>query len=332
MIAKIAALSRFYMTTGVVLVWFCSLNATCLAAKERYVIGGGPPGGTFQVVATGIKLFRPIRRSTQYKVTAQPSAGSVENLKKVNAGLWPMGIVYSGHVYLGRNGQLKDDSHRYRQVLALAYLYGAPAQLVVHAASGIETVSDLAGKKVGVGNPGSGALANCELFFTHLGIWDRIQRHTVGYNSASRAFAKQQLDAFWLFTAFPSGAVLRASLSTEIALIDIDHAASATGFYAKYPYFEKLAIPAGTYRGVAYETPSFQDSTLWVAHSQMPSQIVYDLLKHIFSAKGLKHMRAQKITFSEMSVAKGVKGIVTPLHPGAIRYWREQGLAIPNTP
>ena len=219
-------------------------------AKKRIIFGGGPAGGTFQVVANGIQVFKPIKAIEDFTVKAQTSAGSVENLRKTNSGKQHMSVVYSGHVWLGRNGKMKKDTKKYEDVLAVSWLYGAPAQLVVRKGSGIKSVKDLVGKKVGVGNAGSGAFANCELFFSHLGVWDKIERNAMGYNDAAAAFGNKQLDAFWLFTAFPSGAVIMAAQTNDIDLINLDDDAVASGFYEKYPYFGKLAVPANTYRGV----------------------------------------------------------------------------------
>ncbi len=303
-----------------------SLLSTAVAAKENLVFSGGPAGGTFQVVANAIQVYDPIKSSDNYRVRAQSSAGSIENLRKVNSGKADFATVYSGHIYLGRNGQLKNDKKLYEDVLAVSYLYGAPAQLVAKKGSGIKTVMDLEGKKVGVGNAGSGAFANSELFFTHLGVWDKIERNAMGYNDAAQAFGNNQLDAFWLFTGFPSGAVIMAAQSNDIELIDLDREASDSGFFEQYPYFSKLSVPAGTYKGVDVDTPTFQDSSLWVANSGVSADIVYDLLSHVYTDEGLAHMRAQKKTFSEMAVESGVKGIVTPLHPGAEKFWKEKGL------
>ena len=228
--------------------------------------------------------------------------------------------------YLGREGRLKHDTRKYEDVMAVAYLYGAPAQLVVRKDSGIKSTRDLVGKKVGVGNAGSGAFANCELFFTHMGIWDKIERNAMGYNDAAAAFGNNQLDAFWLFTAFPSGAVIMAAQTNDIGLVDLGKDAEASGFYDAYPYFSKLSVPPNTYKGVDSETPSFQDSALWVANAKVSADVVYDLLSKIYADEGLAHMRQQKKTFKEMSVETGINGIVTPLHPGAERFWKEKGL------
>ncbi len=295
-------------------------------AKKRYVFGGGPAGGTFQVVANAIQVYKPVKAIEEFSVKAQSSAGSVENLRKTNSGKHDFSVVYSGHVYLGRNGRMKNDTRKYENVLAVAYLYGAPAQLVVKKGSGIKSVKDLVGKKVGVGNAGSGAFANCELFFTHMGVWDKIERNAMGYNDAAAAFGNNQLDAFWLFTAFPSGAVVMAAQTNDIDLVDLGADAEATGFYEKFPYFTKLTIPAGTYKGVDKETPSFQDSALWVANADVPDEVVYELLSLIYTDEGLAHMREQKKTFKAMSVESGINGIVTPLHPGAIKFWKEKGV------
>ncbi len=295
-------------------------------AKDRVVFGGGPAGGTFQVVANAIQVYKPIKAAADFKVQAQSSAGSVENLRKTNSGKQQMSVVYSGHVYLGRNGMMKSDTKKYEDVLAVAWLYGAPAQLVTRAGSGIKSVKDLVGKKVGVGNAGSGAFANCELFFGHMGVWDKVERNAMGYNDAAQAFGNKQLDAFWLFTAFPSGAVIMAAQTNDIALVNLDADAKASGFYDKYPYFSKLSVPANTYKGVDYESPSFQDSSLWVANSKVSADVVYKMLATIYTDEGLAHMREQKKTFKNMAIETGADGIVTPFHPGAEKFWKEKGV------
>ena len=295
-------------------------------AKKRVIFGGGPAGGTFQVVANAIQVYKPIKAIKEFSVKAQTSAGSVENLRKVNAGRQQMGVIYSGHVWLGRKGKMKKDPKKYENVLAVAWLYGAPAQLVVRADAGIKSVKDLADKKVGVGNAGSGAFANCELFFSHMGVWDKIERNAMGYNDAAAAFGNNQLDAFWLFTAFPSGAVIMAAQTNDIALVNLDADAEASGFYKTYPYFSKLAVPAKTYKGVDYDSPSFQDSALWVANSKVSADVVYKLLSIIYTDEGLKHMVSQKKTFKHMSLETGATNIVTPFHPGAEKFWKEKGM------
>jgi uncharacterized protein len=295
-------------------------------AEKQLVFAGGPAGGTFQVVANSIQTYPPIKAIKGIKIQAQSSAGSLENLRNINSGKADFGLVYSGHVYLGANGKLENDTNKYENVRAVSFLYAAPAQLVVRKGSGIKSVEDLVGKKVGVGNAGSGAFAICELFFTHMSVWDKIERSAMGYNDAANAFNNNQLDAFWLFAAFPSGAVIMAAQTNDIELVNLDRDAEKSGFYNEHPYFDRLSVPAGTYKGVDEDTPSFQDSALWVANKEVSDDIVYQMLSAIFAEKGLKYMEGQSETFKSMAVKKGVDGIVTGLHPGAKKFWKDKGI------
>lgn len=151
-------------------------------------------------------------------------------------------------------------------------------------------MQDLEGKKVGVGNTGSGAFANCELFFTHLGVWHKIERNAMGYNDAANAFGNKQLDAFWLFTGFPSGAVMMAAQTNAIDLLDLDQDATESGFYEQYPNFTRIEIPPGSYKGVDKAVASFQDSALWVANAKVPDKIVYDLLSKLYTDERLAYL------------------------------------------
>jgi len=296
------------------------------ALEKNIIFRGGPAGGTFQLVVDAIKAYPEVQGLSTVRIMTEPSAGSLQNLREVHAGQADFGLVYSGHAYLGRIGLLQDDGNLYNKVLAVASLYGAPAQLVVRKGSGIHSVKDLKGKRVGVGSPGSGAFANCELFFKHLGIWDTIIPSYIGYNEVAIAFANKQLDAFWLFTTFPSNAIALAARTGKIDLLNLDAEAKASGFYKKYPYFTARTIPAGTYRRVKHNTRSFQDSTLWVANAEVPEEVVYRLLSTIYDKKGLHHMGEQNPALKDMNLRSGSSGVTIPMHPGAIRFWKDKGL------
>ena len=93
--------------------------------------------------------YEPVKEICDFKVQAKVSAGSVENLRKVHSGTYAMAVVYSGELYMGRNGLLKDDPTQYDNVLAVSYFYGAPAQLIVRKDSGVMTT----GRASGLINP-----------------------------------------------------------------------------------------------------------------------------------------------------------------------------------
>jgi hypothetical protein len=290
---------------------------------RMYKFSGGPSGGTFQYYASAIST---LSKKHGMRVLASSSGGSIENIRLVNSGRSNFGVAYSGHVFQGRNGLMKGDPRKYENVLALAYCYGAPAQLVVRAGSGIKSTKQLVDKRVAVGGAGSGAAANAELFFTELGIWEKIDRRFLGYREAASAFNNRQLDAFWVFVGFPNASVIEAALQSKISLVDVYKDAEEIGMFKKYPYFSKVIIPANTYKGVTGDTVTFQDSTLWVANSKVPADVVYNLLKAVFSKEGLDYMVSVHKSAKAMSIANGTKGIVTPLHPGAEKFWKEKGV------
>ncbi len=295
--------------------------------KVRLVFSGGPEGGTFQYFSNGIAI-QLSRTIPDLEVSNTASAGSLENLRRVNSGEVDFGIVYSGDTWLGRNGELVQDPRRYEAALAMAFLYGAPAHLVVLAGSGIDAVEDLVGKRVAVGGAGSGAASAAERYFTSVGLWDQIQVEFLGYSKAASALSDRLIDAFWVFAGFPNSSVIQAAASNEILLLDLVEAGEKVGFFDKYPFYTKMTLPAGTYSGVEEDIASFQDSALWVAGRHVAAEQVEAALAEIFSAEGLAYMRKVKSTARAMSVEGALQGIVTPLHPGAERFWRERGLEI----
>ena len=160
-----------------------------------------------------------------------------------------------------------------------------------------------------------------------MGIWEAVERNAMGYNDAAAAFGNRQLDAFWLFTAFPSGAVIMAAQTNDIALVDLAADAEATGFFERYPYFSELAVPAGTYRGVDHATPSFQDSALWVRPCGRPGRRgLRPALQDLRRRRARVHASSRRRPSGRCASEHGLKGIVTPLHPGAERFWSEHGL------
>ncbi|MFO7715882.1 TAXI family TRAP transporter solute-binding subunit [Desulfosarcina sp.] len=317
----------FTVAVGVCAVFVMTMALSADAnARTIYKFGGGPAGGVFQFMAGGIATYGPVKDIQEFRILAGASGGSTENLRKVDSGAYAFGVTYSGDIYLARNGLMTNDPKKYENVMAMAYFYGAPAQLVIKKGGGIKSLKDLEGKKVGVGNAGSGAFANCELLFSHMGIWDKIERNAMGYNDAAAAFGNNQLDAFWLFVGYPSGAVIMAAQQNDIELLPLYTEAAAAGYFEKYPWLSRVDIPAGTYKGVDAPVPTFQDSALWTANKDVPSDVVYQLLSKIFTPEGLAHMVNINKAARSMSVEDGIKGVATPLHPGAEKFWKEKGV------
>jgi len=304
-----------------------TLVAATAMGLDRLAFSGGPEGGTFQYFSNGIAI-RLSKNLSDVEVSNMASAGSLENLRRVNSGEADFGIVYSGDTYLGRNGRLTNDTRKYENVWAMSFLYGAPAHLIVKADSGIDKVADLEGKRIAVGGAGSGAAGAAERYFTSLGLWDKMNVEFLGYSKAASALGDNLIDAFWVFAGYPNSSVIQAAASNKIKILSVVEAGKAAGFFDDYPFYTELTIPAGTYSGVDYDVSSFQDSALWVAGAHVKPEVVYQSLNDIYSKEGLAYMVKVKSTAKSMSVKDGLQGVVTPVHPGAAKFWEEHGLTL----
>lgn len=315
------------LTAAVLLTAALVLPGAAMAAKTRLAFSGGPEGGTFQYFSNGIST-RLSKNLPDIEVSNMASAGSVENMRRINSGEADFGITYAGDLYLGRNGLLPKDAKKYENALGMSYLYGAPGHLVVLADSGITKVEDLAGKKVGVGGAGSGAAASAQRFFTSVGMWDKMQPQFIGYTEAVSAMGDNLLDAVWVFAGYPQSSVIQAAASNKIRLLSTYEAGQKSGFFKEFPFYTKVTIPANTYSGVDYPVVTFQDSALWITGKHVKTDIIYESLKDVFSPAGLEYLVKVSKAAREMTVENGIQGIVTPLHPGAEKFWQEKGLTI----
>lgn len=296
--------------------------------KHFLAFGGGPTGGTFNFFAN--KMASIISVNYEWlDVSPKGSGGSAENLRTLNKNAIDIGIVYSGDAFLGRNGKLPNDTTRYDKVRTMSFLYGAPAQLVVRKDSGIKSAHNLEGKVVAIGNPGSGAALSAERFFKHMGLWDKMEHRNLGYSQAAADFTDKRIDAFWVLVGYPNSSIIEAASHTPINILNVHEDAVKSGFYEIYPFYSKVVIPKDTYEGQDSDIITFQDSSLWCASEVINEETVYDCLKAVYSKKGLTDMVTAHKAAKNMSIQNGIKGASIPLHPGAIRFWKEQGLDIP---
>ncbi|TYO95665.1 hypothetical protein EDC39_1183 [Geothermobacter ehrlichii] len=300
------------------------------ATPARLSFVGGPDGGTFQYFSNGIATRLNRQRPATFQVVHLPSAGSVENIRRVNSGDADFGIAYSGDTWLARQGKLSDDPKPYRNIRAVAFLYGAPAHLVVPADSTIRSVEDLAGHSIAVGATGSGAATAARRYFSVLGLWSKLRVKMIGYNRAAQALAAGQVDAMWAFAGFPNASITQLAAKMPIRLLDTWPAGRKQGLDRVFPFYTPVTIPAGTYAGVDTEIKTFQDAAIWIAGKHLDADLVRQALEEIFSPEGLTFMVRVKKTAKEMSIGSGLTGIVIPVHPGAAAFWRSKGLkAIP---
>lgn len=301
---------------------------SAVAKEYKAKVGGGPTGGTFNTFANAMAVYIP-KVLPEMKVSAVGSGGSVENVKRVNSGESDFGLCYAVDLALAAKGELPKDETKYTNTRIVGFLYGAPAQLVVRADSGFKSAKDLVGKRVAVGNAGSGAAASAERFFRHLGIWDNFKPQFLGYSAAASAFQDGKIDAFWLLVGYPNRSIIEAAVQTKIALIDVGADAAASGFYDAFAYIP-MEIPANTYGEGMPACPSFQDACLLTVNKDAPEEAVYEITKALWSAEGMAAISEAHKSFASMNMENNFLGASVPLHPGAAKFWTEAGLTIPD--
>ncbi len=291
-----------------------ALTLTPLMAQQYSIkIGGGPTGGTFNTFSNGMAVYVP-KVNPNIQASSVGSGGSVENVKRVSNGESDFGLCYAVDSSLGFSGKLPQDTVAYNNLRSMGYLYGAPAQLIVEADSDIKTAYDLKGKRVAVGNAGSGAAASAERFFRHIGVWDNFKPQFMGYSAAASAFKDGKIDAFWVLVGYPNSSVIEASVQVKIRLIDVGVDAEKSGFYSAYAY-SPTVIPAGTYGKGMPECKSFQDSTILSTHKDQPEELVYAVMKTLWSKEGMESMVMAKKTFKEMTLENNSLGLLCRCTP-----------------
>jgi uncharacterized protein len=305
-----------------------ALFTPVMAADYSVKIGGGPTGGTFNTFTNAMSVYVP-KVNPNIQASSVGSGGSVENVKRVSKGESDFGLCYAVDSDLAFKGQLPQDPETYIDQTTVGYLYGAPAQLVVRADSDIKSGYDLKGKRVAVGNAGSGAAASAERFFRHIGVWDNFRPTFMGYSAAASAFKDGKIDSFWVLVGYPNASIIEASVQEKIRLVDVGVDAEKSGFYDAFAYAPAV-IPAGTYGKDMPECKSFQDSTMLTAHKNLPEDLVYTVTKTLWSQEGMEAMQTAATTFKEMNMENAFRGASVPLHPGAAKFWKEQGKDIPD--
>lgn len=295
----------------------------------RQSFGGGPVGGAFQTFANALSLIMA-DADPNLDIAAEGTGGSAANLRGVNADDFQYGIVYAADMSLGREGLLPEDETVYDELRTVAKLYGGVIHLVVSEDSGIETVDDLPGKRIALGNAGSGAALSAERYFRHLGLYDQMEVEFLGYSQAAAAMGDGQLDGFWVLAAFPNASVTEASTLTSIRLIDVYNPGVEAGFFDEFPFYTERPLLGGAYDGVDEDVPSFQDTAIWSVNANVPEELVYNAVKAVFAEGGLSSMVQAHPAAGEMIPEEGAQNIPIPLHPGAQRYWEEIGTEIPD--
>jgi TRAP transporter TAXI family solute receptor len=312
-------------------VWMALATLPAQAQQvERVTMMGGPPAGVFGIFATGISTYLS-RAVPNLNVSVAATAGSVENPRRVNAGEGEIGISFSSDVHEAYNGLEKFQGKPLTNIRAVGVVFMGVGHLITFADSGIKNVEDLSGKRVAVGNPGSGTFATAERIFRALNMWDKITRVPLLGAAAGEAMSEGKADAYFWGGPAPDRVTTEAATKKPVRAIDTYTALAKTDFFKQFPYFAKYTFAPGSYRGITEESHTVGVPALWIASKDFSPELVQKMTAAVYGPEGHAHMMKVHAGSKDMEPKTALQGITIPLHKGAEAHWKSVGVPIPET-
>ena len=330
------------LTLFVVLIFAASLFVACgqkaeqmddsaskTASKTTFVtIGTGGITGVYYPTGGAIaKIVNQKKDTYGIRCTVESTGGSVFNVNAVLAGDLQFGVVQSDRQYQAINGLAEwKDKGPQKDLRAVFSIHPESVTLLASADSGIKTINDLKGKRVNIGNPGSGQRQNAIDALNAVGIdYEKdLEAESVKAAEAPGLLQDGRLDAFFYTVGHPSGAFKEATAgATKTRFVEIS---GIDTLLSKYPYYAKSAIPVSMYPAAMNDAdvPTFGVKATFVTSAKVPDDVVYAITKEVFdnfdSFKKL-HPAYEVLTKEGM-----LEGLSAEIHPGAMKYYKEAGL------
>jgi len=295
------------------------------AAKKFFSIATGGTGGTYYPLG-GILAQALNERVPDVVVTAQAAQASVSNCNLIRERQIESAFVQSNVAYnaYGGIGAFKDKPAK--NIRGIASLYPETIQIVARADSGIRTLNDAKGKRLVPGDRGSGTeVDTLNVLAVHkLAYKDFKAVDYVGFAAASQKLQDRQTDLTFTTAGWPTAAIQELSISANVVLVPIDEARIKI-LTKKYPFYSRIVIPQGTYKGQTRDVATITTMAQWVVDANVPDDVVYTLTKALWEGGSAK-MGQTHVMGKSVQLNTALAGMAIPLHPGAEKYYREKGV------
>ena len=292
-------------------------------AQTEVIIGADNPGGSYYLYGGGLSTWIN-EHSKTLRATAQTTRGSVENARLLASARIGFGLVNAIAAYQQRHGVGQFENQQSDKLAGIAALDTAPLHIIVYASSGIRSLADLAGKRVSIGAPGSGSATTANALFPIIGLVGKVKALNLGFSESASSLRDSNLDVVFAASALPMPAAVDLASSGHIALIEIP-APIGEDLQKKNPFYEISAIPGNTYNGVTNDVHTVSVASLLVARNDIPDDVVYELVSQMYAPDSLSYMRNVYRAWDPHADQQLFTNIGVPLHPGALRYYREHG-------
>lgn len=296
---------------------------TACGQKGRLRIGTAGEGGNYN--SLGKALSQTLQKDP-YKINVEvkTTAGSAANIRLLSQDYLELAIAQSDVIDEMYAGTL--DTQAMKGYSAIASLYPEPVQIVVRADSGIASVSDLAGKKVSVGEADSGTQKNAAQILQAYGLTSNMLTvQNMTYAEASKALGDGSIDAMFCTAGAPAQVITDLSGTTPVSLVPIEGQQSdlLTGAYG---FYAKAVIPAGTYKGQDSDVTTLAVMSVLLASDKTPADKIYTITGALFKEKtALNDVVPVEFNLQEQ---KAVESVTIPFHPGAAQYYQECGITV----
>ena len=294
--------------------------------QEQFItIGTGGQTGVYYVVGQSICRLVNRLEDANIKCNAPSTGGSVANINGIKSGELDMGVAQSDVQYQAYNGTGNFEGDAFTDLRAVFRVHGEPLTLLARADSGITTLDDLVGKRVNIGNPGSGQRNTMQVVMDAKG-WTEDTfslASQLGAAEQASALGDNNIDAMVYVVGHPNGSIQEATTTVDARLIPLKDD-DVEGIVAEYPYYSASMIPGGLYKGNDENVETFGVAATFVTTAKADDEVVYQTVKAVFDNfdrfKRL-HPAFENLVAEEMAT----QGLSAPLHDGAARYYREQG-------
>ncbi|MBC2711670.1 MAG: TAXI family TRAP transporter solute-binding subunit [Desulfosarcina sp.] len=298
-------------------------------AETTFVtIGTGGVTGVYYPTGGAIsRLVNKGRKEHGIRCSVESTGGSVYNLNAIRAGELDMGVAQSDWQYHAYNGTAKFEKQGpNKELRAVFSIHPEPFTVVARADSGIKDFMDLKGKRVNIGNPGSGQRGTMEVVMGALGWTKKDFKLASELKSAeqSSALCDNKIDAMVFTVGHPSGSIKEATTSCDAVIVSVTGPA-VDKLVADNDYYRSATVPGGMYRGTDTDTPTFGVGATFVSSTNVPEKVIYEIVKAVFD--NFKDFKKLHPAFANLKKEEMIKdGLSAPLHDGAKKYYKEVGL------
>ncbi|MGG7564572.1 TAXI family TRAP transporter solute-binding subunit [Rhodovulum sp. DZ06] len=306
-----------------------AFGAVAASAQQTFIsIGTGGVTGVYYPTGGAIcRLVNRGRKDHGIRCGVESTGGSVFNINAIRGGELEFGVAQSDWQYHAYNGTSRfEEQGPMENLRAVFSVHPEPFTVVARADAGIKNFDDLKGKRVNVGNPGSGQRGTMEVLMGAMG-WSMADFAVASELQAaeqSQALCDNNIDAMVYTVGHPSGSIQEATTACDSVLVNVTGPA-VDKLVADNPYYRTATIPAGMYRGNDEDTMTFGVGATFVTSADVPSNVVYEVVKAVF--ENIDQFRSLHPAFANLDPKQMANdGLSAPLHEGAAKYFKEAGL------